>query len=117
MRIVLHTVNPLDIPPEELFDLADLLRNICPECEVEVTSGDQRGVAVTLWEVVHLYIPWHDITVGVSSAVVTTVISFFRDRFKKEPKRPKAIPIFGPNGKIMKEVKLKDQEDERWIDR
>jgi hypothetical protein len=121
MRIVLHTVNPLDIPPEELFDLAGSLRNICPECDIEITSGDQRGSAVTLWEVLHLYLPWNDIIVGASSgastAIIAAVVSFFKDRFKKEPKRTKFIAIFGPNGKIMKEVKLTNQEDEYWVDR
>jgi hypothetical protein len=110
--IVLRTANPLDIPPKELDDLAQAIRDLDPDYRVEVTSGDPRGVAVTWWEVIACSVPWDDLRSAAAGAVVAETISWLRRRFQKAPRRPKSVSILGPTGTVLKRVVLKTPDDE-----
>ncbi len=56
--------------------------------------------------------PWNDFRSAAAGALVAEVISFLRNRFKKEPKRPKVVAIFAPNGDVLRKIALKRPDEE-----
>lgn len=116
VEINLHTPNPLDIPPTELGDLVATLRLISPDCDISVTAGDQRGAAVTWWEVIHVHLPWDNLSTAVAAAVAREAVVWLRERFAKDKRRPKSLTIFGPTGKPLKKILLKSENDPFVLD-
>lgn len=115
--IQLKPANPLDVEPEELIGLAEEIRMIEPGYEVEIPPPEyMKGVGVTWWEVVRIYVPWHDMQTTAVSIVLTKIgdatVTWMRERFKKKPGRPKVVTIYGPKGKVLKTIALKTADGE-----
>jgi len=105
--IIVHTKNPLDIPPAELDDLANSIRDLDSSYQVEITSGDPRGVAVTWWEVIQVHVPWEQLEGALAAALIDVIVHWVRNRFKKSPRRPKSATIYGPDEQVLKKIELK----------
>ena len=115
-KIELRPQNPLDLQPEELEELAAAIRLALPDYDVRIVAREQQGYGVTWWEVLHITVPWADLldaaAKAAAGAILTQAIKWARSRFKKWPKRPKYVAIHGPDGRILKSVRLKDAESE-----
>lgn len=113
-RILVRTGNPLVLPPEELEDLADAIRQLDTSYDVQTDIIEQKGYGVTWWEVINVILPWDVIISGATGAVITEFIHWARERFKKEQgtKRPKYVGILGPDGKVIRSVVLEGPDAE-----
>jgi len=112
-QIRLEPANPLDVRPEELEDLAETIQALDPSYEVRVSPGEAlRGVGVTWWEVVNCYVPWKEITGAAAAGVTATITDWLRERFKKEPTRPKVVTIYGPREQVLKTIALRGPDEE-----
>src|SRR5450759_4675153 len=102
--------NPLDLRPEELEGLAEALRAKMPNLPVRIVAQPQHGYGVTFWEVLRVWVPWSDVAQDAAAAAVGIIakelVSWARHRFKKSPGRPKYVAILGPNGEVLKSVRL-----------
>lgn len=118
-RLVVSPQNPLQLTREDLAAFLTSLEAIGPHLEVEYTPREQRGYAVTWWEVVHVFVPAAAVYVGgkLVEEIVSRFVDWARDRLRKEQsqKRPKYVAIYGADGKILKSVVV--QPDESVVDR
>jgi hypothetical protein len=100
-RILLETSNPLDLTPEELFELADEIQGAFSEFEVDVGYDDQYGAGVTGHEVLHVFLPnWANIRDGVYVGVVLFLTAWLNKRFKRRhgERRPKSLMLYKEDG-------------------
>ncbi len=124
-RIILQARDSNYISPEETQNLAELIRTINFEYKVDVAaSPEQIGKGIILTEILYIWlITGSSIFVykfagkfgeKLVEEVAKIVIQWARDRFKKEGKTrfPTKIFIYGPNGKILKSVVVKDAAQE-----
>jgi hypothetical protein len=68
------------------------------------------------WEALYITVPWADLldtaVKGAVGVILAQATKSARSRFKKWPKRPKYVAIHGPDGRILKSVRLKDPQSE-----
>jgi hypothetical protein len=115
-EILIETINPSDITPEELWELADLLSREVPQFIFTPAYEDQRGAGVTWHEVIRLWVENEDIIKGgVFGFVLEHVYQTMRARFKREggKRRPKSIIISSmQNGREIMCMIIEDVESE-----
>lgn len=119
-EILIEPQNPLDLTTEQLEDLAQSLRGIDASYDVRFAYREQKGYGVTWWEVLYIWLPWIGVAAGAIAGekavekIVELSIDWARRRFKKEgeQKRPKYVAILGPDGKVLKSVRLNDEAQE-----
>jgi hypothetical protein len=94
--VLLETINPLDMTPPELWQLADLLTTSTDGVKFEVAYEDQHGAGVSWHEVLHLWLPSHEFLKNDAWAIVIgMVVENLRSRFKRahNSKRPKTLIV------------------------
>jgi len=108
MTIIVSPRAQSDPRPEELQSLAEAISAAVGEAvEVVPAPVPPPGTAqVTLWEVVNVVLP--PASGALISAIVAEFIRWARTRFRERNTRPKMVQILGPNGRTLKEVRLKD---------
>jgi hypothetical protein len=115
-QIILEPGNPLDLRPEELEPLISAIRDLDSSYDVKIAYDEPRGYAVTWWEVLHVWLPWVGAAAGGAAItkIVELLIEWSYNRFKQEPerKRPKHIPIYGYNGKVVKSITIMSDDQE-----
>ena len=115
LQIIVEPNNPLDLKPEELKDFAQKLASLDSGYDVQIAGEGYAAPAVTLWEVVTIWLPLVETTV-LTFLVTKTCEYFFawaKERFKKDPlKRPKSATLLGPDGRVIKVVVVKDSSNE-----
>ena len=124
IRIIIESQNSLALPGEELQALVEDLRQRLPEADVTIDECEITCYGVTWWEVVRIWIA-EPAVIGASTAIVTAALNagrtWARDRFGKEPGRPKYIGIYGPDGIVIKSVLIPnesmDEEEQTENDR
>ncbi len=117
IQIQLKPANPLDVEPGELVDLAEEIRKLDLGSEVEIPPPEyMKGAGVTWWEVVQIYVPWHDVQTAAVSIALTKIgdaaTSWMRQRFKRKPDRPKVVTIYSSKGKVLRTIALKTPNGE-----
>jgi hypothetical protein len=118
-RIILQP-RDAQIDSKEAQELAELIRTLNPEYKVDaVTSPEQRGRGVVPIEILYVWlITGSTIFVGkliekLAEEIAKIAVQWARDRFRKKGRAfPTSINIYGPNGKILKSVFLKDATQE-----
>ncbi len=115
LRIILQ---PRDarIDSKEAQELATLIHTLNSEYKVDVaTSPEQIGKGITFYEILYIWI----IAVGgifgkqIVEELAKIAVQWARDRLKKKGAGfPTCIHIYGPNGKILKSVVVKDATQE-----
>lgn len=116
-KLIVRSRNPNDVTLEEAGDLVQSLRQAVPEMPAEVEGQHQEPgrFGVTWFQIIELHLP--EVEAAVVGAVVTkfcdAAIDWAKRRFKKKPqKRPIYIPIYGPDGEILKSVVVKDAQSD-----
>ena len=115
-RIILQARDPHDITPEEVQELAALFyANF--EYKVDIaTNPEQVGKGITLNEVLYIWLIPAGFFLAKKAAeeVAKIVIQWTRNRLRKKgtTRRPTTIFIYGPNGKVIKSVVVKDATQE-----
>jgi hypothetical protein len=114
--VLLETNNPLDVTPEDLDGLADLLEAAEPGARVEIGYEDQYGSGVTGHEVLLFWIPNAEaIRDGLYVALITACLGWLRERSKRKPSehRTKSLTVYDAStGKPIRRWILKDAESE-----
>ena len=100
MEIVVQPKIPNDPPLAELSELVRLLSGIDDGVEARVAPGAPLvGPAVTWDQIIHVWIPWHDIAAGVAGGVTTKVVEWLlAKKAQDSPRRPRRVLLFGPDG-------------------
>lgn len=90
--------------------------------DVEISEHPTRGYAVTWWEVFHFFLgevaePAKEEAIG---AVIGAFVVWARNRFRaggdgREGKAPKSATIYGPDGVALREVTLRNADEEPEI--
>jgi hypothetical protein len=115
--VLIRPGNARDFEEQELDALVQAILERDPDLEVRLEQREQRGYAVTWWEVVNFLLTE---TAGhVIDAVLAAAIVWGRDRLKKardrDPDRkPRPIwhIIYGPDGEVLKSVKVTDPDED-----
>jgi hypothetical protein len=92
--VLLETINPLDITPEELEVLADELRSQLPGLDIQLGYDEQHGAGVTWHEVLRIWLPDAQfLTETVFTTLFGVVVENMRQRFKRRHsgRRPRSI--------------------------
>jgi len=120
-QILLQPVNPQDLRAEDLQDLADAIRQLDHDYEVKIAYHDQIGHRVTWVEALTIWLP-AVIDSAALAAIIAQSIAWARRRFKKEESeqaendnvqyRPKSVTILGPNGEVLKSIKIRNPNQE-----
>jgi len=121
-EIVIRTRNPNDITIDETEDLARAIRAFLPNQDVGVVGKEQREgtYGVTWFQIVDIVLPLATgagVILGkeLVQEIARLGIEWARARFKSKAgirRRPVYIPIYGPDGKIVKSVVIKNATDE-----
>src|SRR4030095_11959853 len=107
-------------PQGELDELAQSLRCVAPDLNVRFAlPREQYGRAVTWWEPIYIGLSSAGVAAGgvvgaaVLKKIVDVAIEFARKRFQRNPnKRPKYVAIYGPDGKVVRSVLIRDETAE-----
>lgn len=119
-RVILQSRDPHDITPEEVQELAELIHANF-EYRVDIaTSLEQVGKGITLHEILYIWLPAALLAAGVIAGkqviqeLTKIAVQWARDRIKKKgtTRRPTHIFIYGPNGKVLKSIVVKDATQE-----
>ncbi|MGD0540009.1 MAG: hypothetical protein ABSB33_00690 [Tepidisphaeraceae bacterium] len=114
-KLIVRPRNPNDIHLDEAEALAQLLRPVVPEISVEVEGQEQLPghFGVTWFQIIELVVP--TVASPVLGEILKAAIEWARSRFKKKEgtqRRPVYVPIYGPDGEILKSVLVKNAVDE-----
>jgi hypothetical protein len=121
--LVLETPNPLDLSTDDLSILADEIQAVLKESPysaipINVWSEPALGTANSFLDILHVFLPNTDFFRDVVWAqVVAKLIDFMRKRFSRphEAKRARIAYIYGPDGRILSSVELRDEfSDPIW---
>jgi hypothetical protein len=107
--VIVQTANPLDVRPEELDSLINVLKD--EGLDARRAHLEQKGYGVTWWEVVLIWVGARTAE-AVIDHVVGDVMEWMKERFRQSPenRRPKAALIVryeGDKGQISEVVELK----------
>ena len=107
-QITIKPNNPNVVKPEDAEELANAIKNLHPDYDVNVLSKELLGTGVTLWEVVEIAIV-SELTRGLVKHIIKLATNWARERFKKQGvyASPKYFRIYGPNDKPLKAFVLK----------
>jgi hypothetical protein len=110
--VVLRPGNDRDFETSDLEALAGAVRDDTG-LDVEVASREQRGYAVTWWEVVDFLLT--DGAGHAIDAIIGVAVAWARKRLraakeKTDRPRPVAVRIYGPDGELLKTVEVTDPD-------
>lgn len=113
-EILLETINPADLTPDDLKELADQLSAAIPEFDFIPAYEYQHGAGVSWHEVLRLWVENEEMLRDVSFGfVLERVYENMRERFKKPAgkHRPKSIKVNDrSSGKEVKSVVLESAD-------
>jgi hypothetical protein len=95
-EILLETINPSDLTPEDLWELAESLSSLAPEIDFIPAYEDQYGAGVSWHEVLRIWVENEDIIKGgVFGLILQYASDAMRKRFKKPSgkHRPKTVAV------------------------
>jgi len=95
-EILLETINPSDLTPDDLWDLAESLASKVPDFQFVPAYEDQHGAGVSWHEVLRIWVENEDVIKGgIFGVILEHVYDAMRDRFKRPDgkKRPKSIIV------------------------
>ena len=100
--ILLETINPADLTPDDLEELASVLTEQLPGFDYEIASEEQHGAGVTWHEVLRVWLP--DVTSlkdDAYGALLGTCFAYMRSRFARKhgSRRPKSIILHDESGR------------------
>jgi hypothetical protein len=111
-KILIEPKNASDITLEEAEELAGEIRISNPKYEVRVQSSEYIGKGVTLFEVLNIWI-LSAVSKQMIEQITKSAIDWARKRFNgKDTRRSTSITIYGPNGKAIKSVVIKNASGE-----
>lgn len=110
-RIIIGTKNPNDITPQEAEEFAKILRSSIPKLAVQIQSSEYSGKAVTLYEILNIWL-LTKVSEQLVEQVVKLAIEWVRLRFSKPHKRTTSIAIYDARGEIIKRVVIKNATSE-----
>jgi hypothetical protein len=113
--IIVRTMSPNDITMEEAEQIAQAIRDLNPNSPVRVKAHLREGVGVTWFEIVSITLSagaWATKVLAEDAAkeIAKRAVDWARKRFKgrkKDSKRPVYVPIYGPDGEVLKSVVIK----------
>jgi hypothetical protein len=113
---ILETNNPLDVTPDDLEDLAELLEAAASQSTVEIGYQDQYGSGVTAHEVLLFWIPnAASLRDNLYAVLIATAIAWLRKRFQRKHggHRAKFLTVYDAStGKPLQTWVLRDAESE-----
>ena len=113
---ILETNNPLDVTPDDLEDLADLLEAAVSQSSIEISYQDQYGAGVTGHEILLIWIPHAEsLRDNLYAALIVAAIAWLRSRFKRRhgESRAKVITVYDAStGQPLRKWVLRDAESE-----
>jgi hypothetical protein len=110
--IVVITKNPADITLQETEEIAELIRGLDLDLEVQVESKPRGGYGVTWFEVLVISAATK-LGDAVIKKLVDVTVEWARQRFrgrKSGSKRPVSVSIYGPDG-MVKSVVIKNADE------
>jgi hypothetical protein len=118
--IIVRTMNPSDITMEEAEQVAQAIRALNPNCEVRVRAHLTEGKGITWFEILSITLgagAWATKLLAEDTAkeIAKRAVDWARERFKgrrSNSRRPVYIPIYGPDGQVLKSVVVKNATDE-----
>jgi len=111
-KIIVEPNNPLDIVPEEAEELAKAIRVSYPKYRVQVRISGYRGYAVTLCQVIAIWVA-ATVTEELIKQVVKIAVDWARERFRqKQSARTTSITIYGPKSELLRSIVVKNATDE-----
>jgi len=116
-KIILQPRDSHDITSEETQELAALIRTLNFEHKVDVATGlEQVGKGITAYEVLRIWIITGDVFLAkqIAQEVAKVALKWACDRLKRKEakRRPTYIAIYGPNGKVLRSMVVKDANQE-----
>ena len=116
-QIIIRSRNPARITLEEAEELAQAVRALVPDINVEVEGKEQKPstYGVTYFQIIEIVLLSTATIVGKEMIQEFTKagIEWARTRLKrKKGGTPIYIPIYGPDGEIVKSVVIKNATDE-----
>lgn len=114
--IILEPGNRLEDDKEELETAMTELRRLLPDVPVRTYERPDAGYGVTLWHVVHYWVPWdaaeREVLGDSVRVVIETMIRGAWDRVRREkeahPENPRTVyrDLYGPNGEVIKAIRI-----------
>jgi hypothetical protein len=100
-----------DVPAVEMEEIAQAIRGLNLDCDVQVDITERAGYGVTWFKVLHIALEGGIFTgTAVASAaakkIAEAVIDWAGKQFTKS-KRPVSVSIYGPDGEVLKSVVVK----------
>lgn len=100
-----------DVPAAEMEEIAQAIRGLDPDCDVQVDITERAGHGVTWFKILHIALEGSKY-VGTAAAgaaakkIAEAVIDWARAQFTKS-KRPVLVSIYGPDEEVVKSVVVK----------
>jgi len=116
-EIVIRSKNPARITLEEAEELAEAIRPLTLNTNINVEGSDSERrpgtYGVTFFQIIEIVLPTAAL-VGkeLIQEVTKAAVQWARSRFKRKKGTPIYIPIYGPDGDIVKSVVIKNDTDE-----
>jgi hypothetical protein len=119
--IVVRTLNPLDITPDEAGEIAATIRNLILDSEVHVEEPEKEDRGLTWFEILHVTLAFKVGRIAVDEAsekITGVVVEWARRRFrgrKSGSKRPVYLEIHVRDdlgARVMKAIVIKNAKDE-----
>ena len=112
--IVIAPQGSSDPSADDLQSLADKIHaDLRADVEVRSAKPWILGTAgVTFWEVVSVWVPWDQVRDMAAGAIITAFVGWARARFRSGKGRPKYGRILGPDGRVIRSVKLDKVDSE-----
>jgi hypothetical protein len=115
--LILETPNPLDLSIADLSSLANEIEAVLEESNyaetpIKVWSEPTLGAANNFLDILYVFLPNADFFRDlVWAQVVAKLIDFMRRRFSRphETARTRITYIYGPDGRILSTVELRDE--------
>lgn len=115
-EIVVRSRNSARITLEEAEELAQAVRPLVPNINVRAEGNEPRQgtYGVTFFQIVEIVLTTTAALVGKETVqeITKAAIEWARERFKRKKGTPVYIPIYGPDGEIVKSVVIKNATDE-----
>lgn len=128
-NIIIETGSPYFTETDDLESLASSLRFRSENTDVVIAPpSEQRGYAVTLWEVVHVWIPWEELGLVAAGWVLDEAKDWVKGRVqrtrgekenlqKENPNvwhivRPTAVNIYNVHGDLLTTIEQKTDDEE-----
>jgi hypothetical protein len=117
-EIVLESINPYDLTPEELNTLAQDIRDSVPGVSVAVGFEEEEGSGVTWVQAIHMFLPdaefWKD---AAYSQICAAVFKFYKKRRTEEHQtnRVHNLVVHDEEGNTLEILSLKPGEDEPQV--